>query len=239
VLFQNLAVSKHNSGIELIPHEKARLIGVTLGINNGRIDSRILKQFGYDTARAAADEVVSYYRLMCKQRRNILSPADIEALHNLEVIRACKRARLLISEVMRSGISAPELSSSADRIAVIQAAVANFEPHVLLSQRKQIYWDLESYLHIALRHVKEMQLGQFKGKSAFPYQVSELETLVEQVLKQIEGEIQRHYEQPPPHKVFNRHGQMAVNFNGDYFTVRINEMGRLVTFHVTEVRDPK
>jgi hypothetical protein len=32
---------------------------------------------------------------------------------------------------------------------------------------------------------------------------------------------------------------MAVNFNGDYFTVRINEMGRLVTFHVTEVRDPK
>ena len=236
LLLQNLLVSKHNDGTELLPYEKARLIGVTLGRNDGRIDSRILETFGFDASSAAADPVVSYSRLKTKAKRTDLSPTEKEQLRNLEAIRLCDRLRLLGAELLRSGATADELRADGGRLNAIQSALMNFEPQVLLLGKKQVYWDLESYFHIVLRHVKELQLGQFKAKTAFPYQVAELKTLVEKVLSQIEAEIARHFEQPPPHNQFIRQGRMSVLFNGDYFTVRINEAGRLVTIYVNKMR---
>jgi hypothetical protein len=101
---------------------------------------------------------------------------------------------------------------------------------------KQVYWDLSGYLHIALRHVKEMQIGSFKGKTAFPYRLTELETLVERVLEQIEDEIYAHFGKPVPHGEFRRIGKWAVFFNGDHYALRIDPSGRLTTFYVEQSR---
>lgn len=233
VLFQNLAVKKNNAGTELIPYEKERLIGITLGINDGHIDSRILKHFGFDTARASASTEVAYHTLMTRQRRGTLSEVQATTLRDIRAMRLIQRLKAFLAEMQRSGVSAAALKDDASAVRAIQESIDDFEPHVLLSGKKQIYWDIEGYLHIAMRHAREMQLGSFKSKTPFPYRAADLETLVEQVLGQIEGEIHQHFNRPPPVPSFGRHGKMAVYFNGDYFCIKIDPQGRLVSFYVT------
>lgn len=236
MLFQNLATLKHNAGTELIPYERERLIGVTLGMNDGHIDSRILKQFGFTPEQASACVEIGFHTLTTRKRRRVLTDAQAETLKHLTAIRWVDRAQLLVREIERSGVSAATLKADAEALAAIQNSIEHFAPHVLVTGKKQIYWDLEGYLHIAMRHVKEMQIGSYKGKTPFPYQAADLETLVEQVLRQIEDEIRRHFEAPPPHSNFSRHGKMAVYFNGDYFNVKIDPAGRLVQFHAIGAR---
>lgn len=231
MLFQNLATLKHNAGTELVPYERERLIGVTLGMNDGRIDSRILRQFGFTPKQASASVEIGFHTLMTRKRRGVLTDTQAETLKELTAIRWVDRTQMLVREIERSGVSASALKADAEALAAIQDSIEHFEPHVLVAGKKQIYWELGGYLHIAMRHVKEMQLGPYKGKTPFPYKAADLEALVEQVLGQVQGEIREHFEASPPHKDFSRHGRMAVFFNGDYFHLKIDAKRRLVQFH--------
>ncbi len=236
VLFQNFAALKNNSGTELIPFEKERLIGITLGINDGRIDSRVLRHFGFDVTQASTNVEIAFHTLMVRQRRGTLTDGQAEALRDIRAIRQLKRLQALLSEMKRSGVDATSLKDDLSAVRAIQESMESFEPHVLVNGKKQVYWDLEGYLHIAMRHVREMQLGSFKGKTPFPYRVTDLQTLVEKVLGQVTEEIHQHFAKPPPFTSFGRHGKMAVYFNGDHFNVKIDADGRLVSFHVTVQR---
>ena len=62
------------------------------------------------------------------------------------------------------------------------SSMSKFEPGILLYGGKQIFWDIDSYLHIVLRHVKQLQIGHFKNKSSFPYKFEDLGNLIEKVL---------------------------------------------------------
>ena len=73
LFFQNFMVIKINDGIELIPHEKEKLIGITLGINKGHIDSRILTLLGFNQQMAQDSLNISYYALRTKKDA-VLSP---------------------------------------------------------------------------------------------------------------------------------------------------------------------
>jgi tRNA U54 and U55 pseudouridine synthase Pus10 len=61
----------------------------------------------------------------------------------------------------------------------------------------QIFWDIDSYLNIVMRHVKQLQIGRFKNKSPFPYKFEDLQNLIEKVLGKIEDEIKRHFDEKP------------------------------------------
>jgi hypothetical protein len=231
MLFQNLATLKHNAGTKLIPYERERLIGVMLSMHDGRIDSRILSQFGFTPEQASASVEIAFHTLMTTKRRGVLTDTQVGMLRDLTAIRQIGRIQMLLREIKRSAVSAAALRADAEALTAIQSSIEHFEPHVLLASKNQIYWDLEGYLHIAMGHVKEMQVGSYKGKTPFPYKAADLETLVEQVLRQVEDEIRSHFEASPPYKNFGRHGRMAVFFNGDYFHLKIDAEGRLVQFH--------
>ena len=96
----------------------------------------------------------------------------------------------------------------------------------------QIFWDIDSYLHIVMRHVKQLQIGRFKNKSPFPYKFEDLQNLIEKVLGKIEDEIKRHFDEKPG-KEFKRVGKMSVLFNCDYYCLQIDSEGRLVNLYVT------
>jgi hypothetical protein len=106
----------------------------------------------------------------------------------------------------------------------------SFTPSILMHGKKQIYWDIESYLHIVMRHVREYQLGDFKRKTPFPYKAEDLETLIEKILKSVEDEIKVHFSDHPSTE-FYRCGNMGIEFNGDHYHLRIDTKGRLVQFH--------
>jgi len=236
LLFQSYVVMKHNDEVELIPYEKERLIATILEMRGGRIDSRILSTLEFTPSEASESAEICFHRLTMRKRRGALTEADQERLNDLSAIRWLTRAKLLMEEIQRSGVVA--VNADAGAIATISKSMTDFESHVFLTRKKQVYWDWAGYLHIAMRHVRELQVGSFTAKTPFPYKADDLELLVGQVLRQVEGEIDRHFEGPPPRKEFRRQGAMAVYFNGDYFHLRIDQNGRLIQFHaVGEARN--
>lgn len=117
-------------------------------------------------------------------------------------------------------------------VETIMSSMSKFEPTILLYGKKQIFWDIDSYLHIVMRHVKQLQIGRFKNKSPFPYKFEDLQNLIEKVLGKIEDEIKRHFDEKPG-KEFKRVGKMSVLFNCDYYCLQIDSEGRLVNLYVT------
>jgi hypothetical protein len=57
--------------------------------------------------------------------------------------------------------------------------------------------------------------------------------LVEQIIRSIEGEIQRFFAECP-NKEFKRVGSMSIFFNGDHYCLQIDARGRLETIYVNE-----
>ena len=113
------------------------------------------------------------------------------------------------------------------------SSLSEFEPSILLYGKRQIFWDVASYLHIVLRHVRQLQIGHFKHKTPFPYKCEDVQNLIEKVLGTIEGEIKRHFEEKLG-RDFKKVGRMSVLFNGDYYCLQIDKDGRLVTLYVNK-----
>lgn len=109
-------------------------------------------------------------------------------------------------------------------------SINSFSPNILLHGKKQIYWDIDSYIHIVMRHIKRYQFGAAKSKSSLPYKVQELETLIEQVLRCVQEEYRSHCSVNPESN-FTRQGRMAVVYNGDHYHLRIDPKGRLIQFY--------
>lgn len=230
-LRQGYLIRKNNDGIELTSYEKDVLVGLMLAANEGRIDSRILNHLGHD-AKSAEDSVdVRYHRLTATQRLRALTDKEKCALDDAEQFRRLRNVLAVLKEVEKSQLKAEEASLAGSAIAEILKSIKRFEPSVLLHSKPQVHWEIESYAHIALRHVRDFQVGRFREKTSFPYQVKDLQTLIEKVLGTLKDEIEHHFSVSPS-KPFTRHGAMSAFFNGDYYSLRIEAFGRLAAFYV-------
>jgi hypothetical protein len=72
VLTQNYLVSKANSGVELIQFEKEELIGLTLGTNDFRIDTRVLEHFGFSKNSLMGNSNIFLAAYGAKERKKSL-----------------------------------------------------------------------------------------------------------------------------------------------------------------------
>ena len=116
-------------------------------------------------------------------------------------------------------------------INIITTLVANFKVERLLIGHFPIWWDFERFIHIYLRHVEEIQLGdRFITKTPFQYSLKDVKSLIVFVLRQIQKEIQEHFRKNPG-KDFKRQGSMSIYYNGDFYTLHIAKDGRLMTFY--------
>jgi hypothetical protein len=103
-LTQDYLVRKNNDGVELAPFERAQLLGITLALNDGHIDSRILRHFGYEVEEARISPEIWYYRLTTKERQGKeLTPQehaqldDLKAIRRIQAITAVLTARRQLS----------------------------------------------------------------------------------------------------------------------------------------------
>ena len=135
-----------------------------------------------------------------------------------------------MKELVRARLSNSVSKSEKDAIKIIIESVKKFSPSILMHGKNQVYWDVDSYIHITVRHLKDYQLGNYQNKTPLPYKADDLELLIEEVLCRVEDEI-RQYLLKKPTDNFTRHGKMAIYFNGDYYHLRINKEGRLTQFH--------
>jgi len=231
MLNQNYLASKINSGTKLIQFEKEQFIGITLAFNDGRIDSRILKHLGFDEHELKDNLYIWNQLYQVKERRGQLSELDEKNYREVKKILSSEKILKVVKELALSGINSYEGESKKIILREIFESIEAFSPSILLHGENQVYWDVDSYIHIALRHVKDYQVGNYKDKTPFPYKASDLKSLIEKVLQQVEDELEQHLSQESGDD-FTRHGQMAIFYNGDHYHLRINAEGRLTQFHV-------
>ena len=230
ILNQNYLVSKHNSGTKLAQFEKEQLIGITLAFNDGRIDSRILKEFGFteEDLKTNLEIWMSLYQV--KERRNQLTDIDRKNYSEIKAILSLHKINKVVKELTATEMTESLKDSDSETIKKIFRAVESFSPSILMHGKNQVYWDVDSYIHIALRHLKDYQIGGFKSKTPFSYKAKDLKSLIEKVLTRVEAEIVAYFSSTPAGD-FTRHGKMAIFYNGDHYHLRISASGRLVQFH--------
>ena len=233
----NLLISKINSGSNLLPFEKEKLIGIKLGMNNGEIDSRLLDLLGYDIEMVQSCENILYYRYKTKEHRQTLTDTEKKELTHVKIRRYLQYIIKVQEEIKKSRATNEEVVNSQSALNDIFSSLIHFEPSILFYNSKPIYWDVDSYIHIAMRHIKQLQFGKYKEKSLFPYKFEDLKLLIQKILEQVRGEIERSY-QDNANSPFRRNGKMAVLFNDDYYCLFVDAKGRLETAYLYEGRFP-
>jgi len=226
-------IHKNNNDVELIGYEKEQIIGLLLGTNDGHVDSRVLAHLGFDKECMNKNLNIRAKYYAYKEKKGTLSEAQKEIYAEIQGTISMRKTAMVLQEMVKSKVNADELNDAQNTLKLIMDAAIKFRPSILLHGKKQIYWDLESYLHIVMRHVKHFQMGRSKKKTPFSYKPEELENLIEQVIKRVEGEYRTH-KLEHPYKNFTRQGKMAVRFNGDYYHLRIAPDGRVIQFHALE-----
>jgi hypothetical protein len=233
IINQNYLISKHNSGVKLIRFEKEQLIGIILAINNGIIDSRILLEFGLNEEELKTNLNIWLNLYKFKERRGLLTDFEKTNFFEIKSILAMEKFNKVLKELSHVGIKNDIDLSDKLVFKSIFEAVDKFSSSIILHGKNQVYWDVDSYIHLALRHLKDYQLGNFKKKTPFPYKSTDLKYLIEKVLCRIEPEIEVYFASSPTTD-FTRHGKMAVVYNDDHYHLRIDPEGRLVQLHTVE-----
>jgi len=231
LLNQNYLVSKNNSGTNLVQYEKEQLVGITLAFNNGRIDSRILNHLGFNESDLKYNLNIWQQLYAVKERRKQLTEIDCKNYSEIKNILSLEKMIKAIKEITSTDLSNVESESVKEILKAIFKSINKFSPSILLHGKNQVYWDVDSYIHVALRHVKDFQLGFYKEKTPFPYKAHDLKLLIEKVLHRVEEEIEQYFSERSDND-FYRHGKMAIFFNGDHYHLRLSPGGRLIQFHI-------
>ena len=97
---------------------------------------------------------------------------------------------------------------------------------------------MERMLHIYSAHVAEAFLIYYnkpnnRDKTLFFHSPEEIRELIHRVLKQVEDEIQEHFKNKP-YSMFCRLDARAVEYDDDYYALRIDNTGKLTMFHRVE-----
>jgi len=80
-LTHSYLVLKNNAGTELAPFEKERIVGITLGLNDGHMDLQILRHFGFDETSVKDSMEIWFHFLSTKRRQGkALSEREREIL---------------------------------------------------------------------------------------------------------------------------------------------------------------
>ncbi|MEJ7780844.1 MAG: hypothetical protein WKF68_14780 [Daejeonella sp.] len=90
-----------------------------------------------------------------------------------------------------------------------------------------IYWDEERFIHIYGRHYVDyfINFSTYKG-THFQYSYKDIRRLVCLILKSLQNEIESSLSNEWQ---YDKYGDQGYYFNGNYYTLRIDN-GRLMTF---------
>ena len=157
-----------------------------------------------------------------------LTDEERKEIHDIWHIQLKEKEAILKNEIQRADSNWNNLPF--EQQLKLLCIAYRFEDEVLLSWSKSIWWDLERFLHIVIRHTADLQNGNYKEKTTFQYDFSDIRNLVISVIASAQKEIEEEFK-VNPNKNFKRQGKRAIYFNGNYYRVEIEPSGRLLTFH--------
>lgn len=178
-------------------------------------------------------ENVEWEYLQMKFKREEIT--DMEKLRYSELFHLKKQNSIkkLDHYLQQAGSSLKKLSSEniGQAVKLFTKVMRFHERRLNPVGRFPIFLDLDSFLHIYMRHVEEFKVSEhFEHKDNFQWDEEDVLVVMKQVIKDINEEYQKFRDQKPTFR-FSKYGSQSLYFQGDYYTFHIENDGRISTFH--------
>lgn len=185
------------------------------------------------------EKTIRYYHLDTKVQHADLTAEEMKEYEALQTARSKASAAILAAELKKSNENTKELAVHyKDNLNRIIWVTIGFDTEVLLPYKIPIWWNLERFLHIYLRHVKETVVGDrnARRKSLFKYSFKDVRRIVSAVIEQCYEEIEEHFRKGNTNN-FRRQGRRAVYYDGVYYSFQIQPSGLIEMFTPEEDLD--
>lgn len=227
--FEKMRVEE--KGIILSPEEKNRYLAMKLIYEPNEISSQ--ENSEVFASEGVLNETVGYHYFMIKKVHVELKDEIKEKLELLVHKRLYEKREKLNEYLLQAGSSLKKLMKEDVHFAAkLFIALSNFkEQRLNILGRHPIYIDDDSYLHIFTRHVEEYKFNDhYQQKDNFQWFEEDVIMVMKKVIEKIDEEYQE-FHQLNPNKRFCKYGKESIYFKGDYFTIHIEETGRVSTFY--------
>ena len=181
----------------------------------------------------AMKEEIEWEFLRIKYFREEISTAEKIKLGEIIGRRKKIHYGVLDSYLKQAGSSLKKLvTENIEQAVELYSKVMEFkERRINVLGTKPIYVDLDSYLHIYMRHVEEFKVNDhFEHKDNFQWDEEDVFHVMGQVIKETNDDIQAYFVKNP-NKRYSRYGKESVYYQGDYYTFHIEPTGRISTFY--------
>ncbi len=225
---------------------KRKLVKENIGLCPEERNFYLAGKYYYEYDELTADELVEMTEkegllkedveielLLIKYIREEISDEEKEIYAKLVDKKITARIEILNKYLEEIGSSFKKLATTnINQAFKMFSKVIHFKEHRLnVISKVPIYLDIHSYLHIYLRHVKEMQVNQqFENKDNFQWNEEDVFSVMEKVIEKSDEEIQQYFNDYPG-KQYSCYGEKSIYFQGDYYTFHIEPNGRVSTFH--------
>ena len=225
-------------GTALTPEERAQYLAYKLILDPDHLTDEERKKI-YNTNGAISNPEVAYFYLKWKEDAHQLTEKDRANLQTVFKCRIAHRFEVLDNELKSMGLSLNKLTQEhPEKAALLLSRAACFnEQRYNIVGKNLMYLSFDSFVHIYLRHVKELTVSnQFGERSKFQLAEKDLLPTMRKVLGALNEEYQTYKESHPDNRFF-RKGSMAYYFNGDYYDIDILPDGQVGTFYKRKDRD--
>ena len=179
------------------------------------------------------DVKIEWEYLQIKYFREELNDDEKKRLAELYGIKKKEGYDILNEYLQQAGSGLKKLvKENVDQAVDLLMKIMQFkERRLTVTSKHPIFLDLDSYLHIYMRHVEEFQVNKhFEHKDNFQWNEEDVFRVMGKVIKEVEIEYQ-HFREELPDRRYSRYGDQSLYFQGDYYTFHIESNGRVSTFH--------
>lgn len=219
-------------GIELTPEEHNEYLAYKMVLEREKLTEKEREEI-FDENGVIVNQEVGYFWLLWKKETGKMTEKNKTDLMQLSQNRIANRFGLADKELRNMGLSFERLVKSyPEKAALLFSKIISFHEHRYNVVGKHLlYMSFESFLHIYLRHVKELAVeNQFGERSKFQLAEKDLKAAMDIVLGALNDEYQTYKDEHPNNRFF-RKGNMAYYYNGDYYDVDILPDGQIGSFY--------
>ena len=220
------------NGIELTPEEHNKYLAYKIVLEREKLTEKEKVEI-FDENGTIINQEVYYFLLLWKKGTGKLTEKNEADLKQLSQNRIANRLGLADKELQNMGLSFEKLVKKYPEKAVLLfSRILDFYEHRYnIVGKHLLYMSFGSFLHIYLRHVKELAVeNQFGERSKFQLAEKDLKATMNIVLGELNDEYQTYKDKYPNNRFF-RKGNMAHYYNGDYYDVDILPDGQISSFY--------
>lgn len=221
-----------NDGITLSPEEYCQYLAYKVVLEPEQLTDEERNEI-YNEKSAIKNKDVAFSLLEWKEVAGCISDSEKKLLASLHKNRFSERIALLDKELNNMGLSISKLCERfPEKAKLLSDKIRSFhEIRYNVTGKHLMYLSYQSFLHIYLRHVKELTVeNQFSERGKFQLDEKDVLTVMKIVLHDLNDEYQNYKEKHPENRFF-RKGAMAYYYNGDYYDIDILPDGQVGTFY--------